>query len=139
MKKSLLVVLFVMLAASMFAADLSVSIDAGMMINKNGLIYRAPVTTDESDYTSALSVAFDGESFGGALEFRTEANRAPYAEENVSGNASRFYVRNYSVYVKPCQEVKLQLGTGAVELLTENISWEPLFAASILESKNEYF
>ena len=133
MKKTLLVVLFVMLAASMFAADLSVTLDAGLMINKNGIYYRTPSTTDESDFTSSMSVAFDGESFGGNIEFRSEAKDAPYALE-AAGPNSHFFVRGYQVYVKPCQEVKISIDTCAYELLTEDISWEPLHAASIFEN-----
>lgn len=132
MKKSFLVVLFVMLAASMFAADLSVTLDAGLMFNKNGLYYRTPSTPDESDFTSSMSVAFDGESFGGNLEFRSEALNAPYALTAAKSN-SYFFIRNYGVYVKPCQEVKISIDTGSVELLGENISWEPIHAASIFE------
>jgi len=146
MKKTLLVVLFVMLAASMFAADLSVSLDAGLMIDKNGLNYRTPTTTDESDYTSSMMVAFDGESFGGSIDIRSEADNAPYAFEAFINDemwkknykkpdtwGNMLYVRNYSVYVKPCQEVKIAIDTGAVELLAENISWEPIHAASLFE------
>ena len=134
MKKTLLVVLFVMLAATMFAADLSVTLDAGLIYNANGLQYRKPVKTDMSDFTSSMSVAYDGESFGGALEFRTEAYFAPYAME-ATNSANSFYVRNYGVYVKPCQEVKIAIDTGSVELLAENINWEPIFSAALFETK----
>lgn len=149
MKKSLLVVLFVFIAASMFASDLSVTLDAGINLwsyangKHKGLSYRNPATTDESDYTASLSVAYDGESFGGSLEIRSEADSAPYGLEafynnkkfafSSSGANSILFVRNYFAYVKPCQEVKITIGTGAVELLAENISWEPVHAASIFE------
>ena len=150
MKKSLLVVLFVLLAASMFAADVSVSIDAGVYLwrfdgeEDQGFQYRAPSTADESDFTSALSVAYDGESFGGSLEIRSEADGAPYGWEkiyskgkfNMDEASNLLFVRNYNAYVKPCQEVKISIGTNSIELLGENISWEPLFAASIFENSS---
>ena len=132
MKKSFLVVLFVMLAASMFAADLSVTLEAGVLVNKGGLYARPAQTTDESEYTGAFSVAYDGESFGGMMEFRTEASASPYAYVAATKD-NFFFVRGYQVYVKPCQEVKLSIDTCAYELLAENISWEPLHAASIFE------
>ena len=146
MKKSFLIVLFVMLAASMFAADLSVTLDAGLIFDKeNGLRYRTPQTESESEYTAALSVAYDGESFGGHFEMRNEAEDSPYAygaikdptykKSHPNSLNNYFFTRNYGVYVKPCQEVKIAIDAGSVELLAENISWEPLFAASLFETQ----